>query len=158
MDDLADVDDADHASEQLAEGSAGARGRSERSKPPPPARETGSAPGDPPPGHAEVVDAREYTVQAVCSAVHMTPAMLRRYRLAGIVAPVRTTAHGARYDEAAVVRLRTTRRLMRDLGTNLAGAQVALHLLDQLAEARREIALLQAQLADLQTRRATDSP
>ena len=73
-------------------------------------------------------------------------------------APVRTTAHGARYDEAAVVRLRTTRRLMRDLGTNLAGAQVALHLLDQLAEARREIALLQAQLADLQTRRATDSP
>jgi DNA-binding transcriptional MerR regulator len=106
---------------------------------------------------AEVVDIREYTVEAVCSTVHVTPAMLRRYRLAGIVAPVRTTAHGARYDEAAVMRLRTVRRLMRDLGTNLAGAQVALHLLDQLAEAHREIARLRAQLAERHSPHAGDS-
>ena len=52
--------------------------------------------------------------------------------------------------ESAVTRLRTAQRLVRDLGVNLAGAEVAVRLLDQLAAIRRDLATAQARLDPLE--------
>jgi hypothetical protein len=58
------------------------------------------------------------------------------------------------YDYVALVRARTARRLMHHLGLNLAGADVALRLLDELASARAELAAALDRLAQLEPRTA----
>jgi DNA-binding transcriptional MerR regulator len=105
----------------------------------------------------EVVGAREYTAAAVCAVVRISRATLRRYRAAGIVVPTRAAARQVRYSEAAVVRLRTAHRLVRDLGVNLAGAEVALRLLDQLAAVHHELATAHARLDHLQQERGAEA-
>jgi MerR family transcriptional regulator, heat shock protein HspR len=77
----------------------------------------------------------------VCEELRITPARLRRYRAVGLICPlpVAPRQRPYTYDEAAVERLRTAHRLVRDLGVNVAGAEVALHLLDQVVALRREL-------------------
>jgi DNA-binding transcriptional MerR regulator len=92
--------------------------------------------GAPAAAQPEIVYGRQYSAAAVCTALRISRATLRRYRQAGIAAPAPGAAGGQWYDDEAVARLRLARRLIRDLGLNLAGASVALRLLEQLATAR----------------------
>jgi DNA-binding transcriptional MerR regulator len=92
--------------------------------------------GQPAAAQPEIVHGRQYSAAAVCTALRISRTTLRRYRQAGIAAPAPGAAGGQWYDDAALARLRLARRLIRDLGLNLAGASVALRLLEQLATAR----------------------
>ncbi len=99
----------------------------------------------------EIVGPRDYSAAEVCAALRISRLALRRYRLAGIAIPVTHSpgaagGHTERYDYEALLRLRTAQRLMRDLGVNLAGAEVALRLLDQLAVLRAELDGVRAKL------------
>ena len=114
--------------------------------------------GGPGPEIPEVVPGREYTAAALCAVMRISRATLRRYHAAGIVAPISATARRLRYDESAVTRLRTAQRLVRDLGVNLAGAEVAVRLLDQLAAMRRELATAQARLDLLEAGYGSGTP
>ena len=77
----------------------------------------------------------EYRAEVVCELLRLTPATLRRYERHGLVAPRRAGRERV-YDEAALQRLRRLRRLTDDLGVNLAGAEIILRLVDELAELR----------------------
>jgi chaperone modulatory protein CbpM len=55
----------------------------------------------------------------------------------GVVAPSGTAPHQWCFTGIAVIRVRTALRLQRDLRVNLAGAALALDLLEELAELRR---------------------
>ncbi|HEV2123781.1 MAG TPA: chaperone modulator CbpM [Chloroflexota bacterium] len=110
------------------------------------AEATSASSGTPP--TPEVVGPRTYTEAMVCAVLRITPATLRRYRAAGLIVPMQSVessrTRGRTYDEDALLRLRTAHRLIRDLGVNLAGASVALHLLDQLAAVQRELSSLES--------------
>jgi MerR family transcriptional regulator/heat shock protein HspR len=79
--------------------------------------------------------AAEYRAEVVCQLLRLSPAKLRRYERRGLVSP-RRAGRWRVYDEAALQRLRRLRRLTEDLGVNLAGAEIILRLVDELAELR----------------------
>lgn len=86
---------------------------------------------------------RFYRIEMVCEMVEVSPAQLRRYELAGLVAPRRKPGERSAeytYSEEDVRRVRRIRRLQRDLGLDLAGTEVAMRLLDQIEDLQRRLA------------------
>lgn len=72
---------------------------------------------------------------AVC---HLGADAVRHFRDLGLIAGDETGGE-VRYTEEEVTRLRRIRRLQHDLGVNLAGVEVILHLLEHLDAATREL-------------------
>jgi len=62
----------------------------------------------------------------------------------GIIEPIKRDAKGSRWIFSAecVPRLRTVQRLQRDLDVNLAGAALALELLDEVKSLRQQVLAL----------------
>ena len=63
----------------------------------------------------------------------------------GIIEPLETRASGAnrQFPAQSVLRVQKTVRLQRDLGVNLAGAALALDLLDEIKSLRQLVAALE---------------
>jgi MerR family transcriptional regulator/heat shock protein HspR len=83
-----------------------------------------------------------YRIETVCEVLELSRAQVRRYEQVGLLASAddgerRTPAR--RYTEEEVRRLRRLRRMQRDLGLNMAGLEVAMHLLEQIEELRRQL-------------------
>ena len=89
-----------------------------------------------------------YRLEVAAQLAGLPPWRVRRYLRAGLVRPARA-GRVVLFSEAEVARLRKIRRLTEDLGLNLAGVEVVLRLLD-------EIAVLQAQSAAPARPRATE--
>jgi len=88
------------------------------------------------------VSDRYYRVEVVCEILELPRAHLRRYERLGLIVPsgAPDDASGThRYTEDDLRRLRRIRRMQRDLGLDPAGLQVAMHLLDQIAELQRQL-------------------
>jgi MerR family transcriptional regulator/heat shock protein HspR len=66
------------------------------------------------------------------------PRTLRQYERLGLVSP----AGDRRWSDRDVDRVLRIRRLVDDLGVNLAGAEVILHMREQVIRLRRELAVL----------------
>jgi len=64
----------------------------------------------------------------------------------GIIEPVesRTTVSHWQFSAESVLRVKTVTRLQRDLGVNLAGAALALDLLDEVKVLRKKVAALKS--------------
>ncbi len=79
------------------------------------------------------------SVVAARSGVHVNT--VRRYEDWGLLEPAR---EGRRrlYSEADIDRIQRIRRLVDDLGVNLAGAAAVLHLRQQLIALQREMQIL----------------
>ena len=79
-----------------------------------------------------------YSEQEAIEVCHLDTDSLHRLRDQGLI-----TGHEAdgelRYSEEEVTRLRRIRRLRLDLGVNLAGVEVILHLLEHLEVMQREL-------------------
>ena len=75
-----------------------------------------------------------YSERETAQACHLRLSALRHLRVLGLVEGQETTGGELRYSEEEVRQLRRIRRLQHDLGVNLAGVEVILHLL-QLLEA-----------------------
>jgi MerR family transcriptional regulator/heat shock protein HspR len=86
-------------------------------------------------------DEPRYAISVVSqrSGVHTTT--LRRYEEWGLLEPARS-GNRRLYSEADIDRVQRVRRLMDDLGVNLAGAAAVLHLRDQLIALQREMQAL----------------
>ena len=91
----------------------------------------------------EVDVAPRYAIGAVAARIGVRVGTVRRYEAFGLV-EARSIEAGIRlYSEADVDRARRARRLVDDLGVNLAGAAAILHLRDQLLALQRELRALQ---------------
>lgn len=78
------------------------------------------------------------------SAAHLAglPARrVRRYVQVGLIRPARVEGMTDLFGQAELARLRRIRRLVDDLGINLAGIEVVLRLVDELAALRSVKAL-----------------
>jgi MerR family transcriptional regulator, heat shock protein HspR len=86
-----------------------------------------------------------YAISVVAARCGLQQGTLKRYEEWGLVEPVR---YGRRrlYSEADIERVLRVRRLVEDLGLNLAGAAAVLHLRQQVIGLQREMHALREQL------------
>jgi MerR family transcriptional regulator/heat shock protein HspR len=84
-----------------------------------------------------------YVITAVAARVGVRVQTLRRYEAYGLLEPKR--AGGSRlYSDADIAQIERIRRLIDDLGINLAGVAAVLHVRAQLIAAQQELRELRA--------------
>jgi len=80
-----------------------------------------------------------YSEQETAEQSHMEVQVIRRLRSVGLIQGIDVAGEEPRYSEDDLQRLRRIRRLRHDLGVNLAGVEVILHLCKQLEDLQREL-------------------
>lgn len=85
----------------------------------------------------------KYTIRVVAQLVGMHEQSLRMYERKGLICPQRSDGNIRLFSDADVERVRFIKRLVDDLGVNLAGAEVILHMREQMDGLRREMEQLQ---------------
>ena len=73
-----------------------------------------------------------YIISVVSRVLQMHPQTLRKYERAGLVRPSRTDGMLRLYSDDDLTRLRLIKRLVDDLGVNVAGLGLVLRLVDGL--------------------------
>jgi DNA-binding transcriptional MerR regulator len=86
------------------------------------------------------------TLEALASSADLHPAIVERFVEFGLLDPVEWVGRELLFDEAAVLRLQTIKRLRGEIGVNLAGIAVILDLLDRLRALQSESEWLRGQL------------
>ena len=90
-------------------------------------------------------DEPRYAISVVAARSGVRTTTLRRYEEWGLLEPART-GNRRLYSEADIDRVQRIRRLMDDLGVNLAGAAAVLHLRQRVIALQREMEALREQL------------
>lgn len=73
-----------------------------------------------------------YIISVVSRVLKMHPQTLRKYERAGLIRPSRTEGMLRLYSDEDLARLRLIKRLVDDLGLNVAGVSLVLQLVDNL--------------------------
>ncbi len=81
------------------------------------------------------------TISVLAARCGVAPATIRRYEQFGLVSS-RGEGGTLRYTEGDVERVLRIRRLTTELGVNLAGVEVVLHMREQILLLRRELEAL----------------
>src|SRR5436305_10821769 len=79
-----------------------------------------------------------YSERETAAASHLGIGAIRNLRALGLIEGEEASGE-LRYSEEEVLQLRRIRRLQRDLGVNLAGVEVILHLLKRLEAVHQEL-------------------
>jgi len=87
-----------------------------------------------------------YVISVAAKMLGMHQQTLRYYERVGVMEPSRSRGNIRLYSQADIVRLRQIKRLIDDLGVNLAGAEVILKMRDRIELLEVEITLLREQL------------
>ena len=87
-------------------------------------------------------DEPRYAISVVAQRSGVRTTTLRRYEEWGLLEPARSAGKRRLYSESDIDRVLRIRRLMDDLGVNLAGAAAVLHLRDQLIALQHEMQAL----------------
>lgn len=88
---------------------------------------------------------RSYTIRVAAELCGLHEQSLRLYERRGLVAPHRTPGNARRFSDDHIEQIRFIKRLVDDLGVNLAGVEVILHMRQQLLEVQRELDELRAE-------------
>ena len=78
-----------------------------------------------------------YELETAARLVRLPAALVRRYVRVGLIRPARLEGRTAFFGEEELARLRRIRRLVEDLGLNMAGVEIVLRLVDELEVQRR---------------------
>ncbi len=84
------------------------------------------------------------SVAAVMASCH--PQTLRHYERVGLVTPQRTKGNVRLYTYEDIEQAQRIQRLMDDLGVNLAGVEIILHMRQQILSLQEQLSQLQARL------------
>jgi len=90
-----------------------------------------------------------YVISVAAQLSGMHPQTLREYERRGLVSPGRSGGGGRRYSMRDILALREVQRLSQQEGVNLRGVKLILDQLRELEQARRLIAELHAEVAQL---------
>src|SRR5262245_30507394 len=82
-------------------------------------------------------DSVEFSLTEVCTACRVSEELVVEIVAEGIVEPSGSERAQWRFTGVALTRVQRTLRLQRDFGINLAGAALALDLLEELERLRR---------------------
>ncbi|MBI4338491.1 MAG: helix-turn-helix transcriptional regulator [Chloroflexi bacterium] len=83
-----------------------------------------------------------FVISVAARIVGVHAQTLRYYERAGLIAPSRSDGNRRYYSQEDMERLRRIKTLIDDMGVNLAGAEIALRLLDRIQELEQEVAQL----------------
>src|ERR671925_527381 len=86
-----------------------------------------------------------YTIKVAAEMCGMHEQSLRMYERRGLISPRRSPGNIRRFSDTDVEQVRFIKRLVDDLGVNLAAVEVILHMRAQLLEAQQELAALRRQ-------------
>jgi MerR family transcriptional regulator/heat shock protein HspR len=84
-------------------------------------------------------DQRFVMISVVAERYGIHPQTLRLYEREGLIKPARSAGNTRLYDEEAIRRLEIILTLTRDLGVNLAGVEVILHMREQMERMQGEV-------------------
>lgn len=96
----------------------------------------------------ELDDAPRYAITAVAARSGVHVSTIRRYEAYGLIGNAGAGSGMRLYSESDIDRVQRIRRLVDDLGVNLAGAAAVLHLREQLLALQRELVLRHQAQAD----------
>ena len=94
-------------------------------------------------------DTPVYVISVAAELSGLHPQTLRAYDRLGLVSPGRSAGRGRRYSLRDVVLLREVQRLSQEEGVNLSGIKQVLELGAELERARRLLAEMTAEMAQL---------
>lgn len=94
-------------------------------------------------------DSPVYVISVAAELSGLHPQTLRAYDRLGLVSPGRSAGRGRRYSLRDVVMLREVQRLSQEDGVNLSGIKQILELGAELERARRLLAEMSAEMAQL---------
>jgi MerR family transcriptional regulator/heat shock protein HspR len=81
---------------------------------------------------------RRYTISVAAELVYVHQQTLRHYERLGLVEPLRGKGEIRYYSPQDIERILQIRRLVDELGVNLAGVEVILNMRDQMERMQRE--------------------
>lgn len=87
-----------------------------------------------------------YDLETTAALTDTHPQLLLHYVELGFVEPVEMSGDQYFFSDSSIARIRRICRLRRDLGVNINGIDIILHLLDQIEELRLEIQWLRGNL------------
>jgi len=93
-----------------------------------------------------------YVISVAARMVGMHAQSLRHYERIGLVRPSRSQGRQRLYSQADINRLRQVQRLMQDLGVNLAGAEVIIHMNERIRSMEGEMQSLRSELQSYRDR------
>ena len=79
-----------------------------------------------------------FVISVAARMVNLHPQTLRTYELMGLVKPARSAGNIRLYSQADIEKLRQIQRLTDELGVNLAGVEVILHMRQIMEQMRRD--------------------
>lgn len=95
-----------------------------------------------------------FRIGAIAERFGIHPQTLRLYEREGLLRPVRTEGNTRLYDSDTIERLEIILTLTRDLGVNLAGVEVILHMKEKIERMQGDVHHLLAVLReDVEARR-----
>lgn len=80
-----------------------------------------------------------YRIGAIAERFGIHPQTLRMYEREGLLRPARTEGNTRLYDNDTIERLEIILTLTRDLGVNLAGVEVILHMKERMEKMQGEV-------------------
>ena len=105
--------------------------------------------------HGKASRRRYVMISAVAERFDIHPQTLRLYEREGLIQPERSAGNTRLYDDATLKRLETILTLTREMGVNLAGVEVILHLREQMERMEQELRRLSEMVErDILDRRA----
>lgn len=81
---------------------------------------------------------RRFTISVAAELVSVHQQTLRHYERLGLIEPARGKGDIRYYSPEDIDRIQQIRRLISELGVNLAGVEVVLHMRDHLEQLQRE--------------------
>lgn len=93
-------------------------------------------------------DAACFVISVAARLLEVHPQTLRYYERAGLINPSRSRGNIRLYSAADLDQARLIKRLINDLGVNLAGVEVILRLTDRLRQTESDLAELRARCAE----------
>jgi MerR family transcriptional regulator/heat shock protein HspR len=88
---------------------------------------------------------RFYTIKVAAELCGMHEQSLRMYERRGLIAPQRSPGNIRHFSDADVEQIRFIKRLVDELGVNLAGVEVIMHMRQQLIDVQQELAALRGE-------------
>jgi len=94
-----------------------------------------------------------YVISVAARLLGVQTHTLRYYEKIGIIEPSRSRGNIRLYSESDIEYLRQLKRLMDELGVNMAGVEIIMRMTDRISQMQRRIEALEAELG--QFRRET---
>jgi MerR family transcriptional regulator/heat shock protein HspR len=97
-----------------------------------------------------------FVISVAARLLNVHPQTLRYYERAGLIQPSRSKGNIRLYSARDIERAQQIKRLIEDLGVNLAGVEVIIQLTERMSQMEQELQELRARVGPRRTRTAAE--